>query len=202
MIDGASATAHLCHEASRYLAGAPLYPPGRDLDISETRGLLDECAEWLLSADPDTDSFAHPVPPEDSGMPVLRRFGALVRPQPASAGGDGSPEPGTREPGTREALLFAARALAPLAAWSPFYGESEWSRSFIEGFAVGPIVGPKGSYHFPGLVVDLFLYSPRISYPLHAHPAAEIYLPLVGSGEFVVGGSGPQRRAPRRRSRR
>lgn len=180
MIDGATAVSHLCTNAASYLETGAVVPGGRDRDIEETQELLRDCAEWLREADPGADVSATPVAPEESGLPVLRRFGYLLR--------AGQQLPKTHTPLAE--LIEAARAVASLAAWSPFYGDSQWSRPFLDRFAVGPLVGPRAPFQRRGLIVDLFLYGPRIHYPLHAHPAREVYLPLYGAGEFRIGSAG------------
>src|SRR5690606_24414945 len=53
----------------------------------------------------------------------------------------------------------------------------------------GPADGPPAFVECPGLACGLLLLGPGTLYPPHRHPAAELYLPLTGDGEWQEGDS-------------
>jgi quercetin dioxygenase-like cupin family protein len=93
-------------------------------------------------------------------------------------------------------LLETAAATAGWAAWTEFYQEDEWTRSFVHRFAGGTVVGPSAPWRVDHVIVDIFVYGPEIDYPAHAHPAEEVYLILGGDARFRVGTDGDYRPLP------
>ena len=89
--------------------------------------------------------------------------------------------------GRGRAIIDAAATAAGWAAWTEFYREDDWSRSFVHHFAGGTVAGPTAPWHVDHLVLDVFVYGPNIDYPAHAHPAEEVYLILGGTAEFKIG---------------
>ncbi len=93
-------------------------------------------------------------------------------------------------------LLEAAASTAGWAAWTEFYQEDEWTRSFVHRFAGGTVVGPTAPWRIDHVIVDIFVYGPEIDYPAHAHPAEEVYLILGGDAYFRVGAAQEYRPLP------
>jgi hypothetical protein len=82
-------------------------------------------------------------------------------------------------------------ALAPMLGWTqnPNYRARPPSRDFLANYGYAQLAGPSG---VPTLVetdrcaFGLLLLGPRLLYPTHRHPAAELYLPLT-PGEWQRG---------------
>jgi hypothetical protein len=112
---------------------------------------------------------------------------------------DGALDAGARS--AAEPLSSALRALGPSLSWTqnPSYRRRPPGPTFLEnyGYAViaGPADGPPGLALDPRLAVGVLLLGPGTLYPLHEHPAVEIYCPLTHDGEWWLG-NGPWRREP------
>ena len=99
------------------------------------------------------------------------------------------------------ALVAALETLGPWLSWAqnPNYRRHPPDATFLDhyGYTViaGPVDGP------PALAVDrwlapgVLLLGPHAHYPLHAHPAVEIYYTLTPGGEWWRD-EGPWREAP------
>ena len=77
-----------------------------------------------------------------------------------------------------------ARA-APLFRWrqNPNYNAANMGAAFMAGYGYVEFAGPKDTlFHAPDIRVGLLLLGPHLHYPLHAHPAEEIYHPLTEGG--------------------
>jgi len=156
-------------------AGSSSQDPG-------TAAALDGFARLTRSIDPTSDwadgqvSIAH--------LPVCRFW-------------DGALEAGTYS--AAEPLSSALRALGPSLSWTqnPNYRRQPPSPTFLESYGYAVIAGPADGP--PGLVVDarlavgVLLLGPGSLYPLHEHPAVEIYFTLTSEGEWWKG-AGPWRR--------
>jgi len=100
-------------------------------------------------------------------------------------------------PGTARVL----GALAPALSWvqNPNYRRQPPDASFLDnyGYAVlaGPVEGPPALTADARLALGLLLLGPRTHYPLHAHPAVEVYYTLTPGGEWWRG-AGPWRTEP------
>jgi hypothetical protein len=98
-------------------------------------------------------------------------------------------------------LRSALRALGPSLSWTqnPNYRRQPPAPAFLEnyGYAViaGPADGPPGLVLDPRLAVGVLLLGPGTLYPLHEHPAIEIYYTLTSEGEWWKG-AGPWRPEP------
>ncbi|WP_269586128.1 dimethylsulfonioproprionate lyase family protein [Roseibium sp. Sym1] len=75
--------------------------------------------------------------------------------------------------------------------WTEFYDEDDWSRPFLSAFANGEGIGPDGVLQNSEVILGLFLQGPDTTYPVHAHPATEFYIPVTGQAEFQVGDDRP-----------
>ena len=60
-------------------------------------------------------------------------------------------------------------------------------RKFLDGYAYCEVVGPHGHLRHPDVAMGLLLLGPHITYPEHAHPAAEIYAVVAGRAEWLQG---------------
>jgi hypothetical protein len=180
-------------------------------DPSERRQLLrrflDDLGDALVSAastseDPGTasaiDGFVRLTRSIDPASNWLDRRGALER-LPVCQFWNGALDAGAR--GAAKPLSSALRALGPSLSWTqnPNYRRQPPGPVFLEnyGYAViaGPADGPPGLALSPGLAVGVLLLGPGAHYPLHEHPAVEIYYTLTGDGEWWRG-DGPWRREP------
>jgi Dimethlysulfonioproprionate lyase len=98
------------------------------------------------------------------------------------------------------AIGMALAAVAPRLTWTqnPNYRRSPPSPGFLDnyGYAVlaGPADGPPALARHDQLAFGVLLLGPHTHYPLHHHPAAEVYIPL-NSGEWWRG-DGPWREQP------
>ena len=142
-------------------------------------------------------------------------FGARVRAIDAAADGPNPDDARARLPVCRfwEAALEAAShgtvgaiadmlgRLAPALSWAqnPNYRRQPPDASFLDnyGYAVlaGPAAGPAPLTVDAGLALGVLLLGPRTHYPLHAHPAVEIYYTLTPGGEWWRA-AGPWRTEP------
>lgn len=74
---------------------------------------------------------------------------------------------------------------AALFRWrqNPNYTTANMGADFMAGYAYVEFAGPKDAlFHAPDIRVGLLLLGPGLHYPLHAHPAEEIYHPLTDGG--------------------
>lgn len=88
-----------------------------------------------------------------------------------------------------DALAQALRNLGALLRWvqNPNYVRNPPGPGWLDnyGYAViaGPDDGPPALARHDALAIGVLLLGPRAHYPLHAHPAREIYLPF-GTAEW------------------
>jgi hypothetical protein len=103
--------------------------------------------------------------------------------------------------GVPRALVAALETLGPCLSWAqnPNYRRVPPGPSFLAnyGYAViaGPADGPPALAIEPRLAVGVLLLGPHAHYPLHAHPAIEIYYTLTAGAEWWRG-DGPWRQEP------
>src|SRR5262249_23600516 len=83
-------------------------------------------------------------------------------------------------------LIHALQVLGPWLVWTqtPNLRQSPPSADFLDryGYAViaGPAEGPPALIGHAALALGVLLLGPRTHYPLHRHPAIELYVPLSG----------------------
>jgi hypothetical protein len=58
---------------------------------------------------------------------------------------------------------------------------------FLDGYAYCELVGPLGHLRHPDVALGLLLLDAHVTYPEHAHPAAEIYAVVAGHAEWRQG---------------
>jgi hypothetical protein len=98
-------------------------------------------------------------------------------------------------------LVAALEALGPWLSWAqnPNYRRRPPDATFLDnyGYAViaGPEDGPPALAVDPRLALGVLLLGPHAHYPLHAHPAVEIYYTLTPGGEWWRD-DGPWRQQP------
>jgi hypothetical protein len=103
--------------------------------------------------------------------------------------------------GAPRGIVTSLRSLAASLSWAqnPNYRRSPPDATFLDnyGYAVlaGPEDGPPALATDPRLALGVLLLGPRAHYPLHAHPAVEIYYTLTPDGEWWRG-DGPWRHEP------
>ncbi len=96
-------------------------------------------------------------------------------------------------------LAAALRTLAPSLSWTqnPNYRRQPPDPAFLDnyGYAVlaGPSDGPPVLAVDPRLALGVLLLGPGTHYPLHHHPAVEVYLVVSGDAEWWRD-AGPWRR--------
>ncbi|MEZ5830012.1 MAG: dimethylsulfonioproprionate lyase family protein [Dongiaceae bacterium] len=73
----------------------------------------------------------------------------------------------------------------PLFRWrqNPNYTVANMGAAFMAGYGYVEFAGPKEAlFYASGIRVGLLLLGPGLHYPLHAHPAEEVYHPLTADG--------------------
>jgi len=162
--------------------GDALVSAGSSSQDPGTAVALDGFARLTRSIDPTSDWPDRQVSIER--LPVCRYW-------------DGALDAGARS--AAEPLSSALRDLGPSLSWTqnPNYRRQPPSSEFLENYGYAVIAGPADGP--PGLVVDarlavgVLLLGPGSLYPLHEHPAIEIYFTLTSEGEWWKG-AGPWRR--------
>jgi len=103
--------------------------------------------------------------------------------------------------GVPRGLVSALEALGPCVSWAqnPNYRRVPPDPSFLDNYCyaviAGPADGPPALAVDPRLAVGVLLLGPHAHYPLHSHPAIEIYYPLTAGAEWWRG-DGPWRPEP------
>ena len=79
-------------------------------------------------------------------------------------------------------LSAAIAEAVPLFRWrqNPNYNAANMGGDFMHGYGYVEFAGPKDAlFHAPEIRAGLLLLGAGLHYPLHAHPAEEIYHPLT-----------------------
>ncbi len=174
-VHGPAALSALLGALAARLAGAAAVEP----DAVAAAGVARFAA--LVRALAPAGAAARPRPPA-AGLPVCRFWAPALQ---HAARGPAAP------------LAAALAPLGPGLAWTqnPNYRRRPPSPTFLDhyGYAVlaGPADGPLGLVVEPRLALGLLLLGPRTEYPLHAHPAREVYCPLAAAEWWR--GAGPWR---------
>jgi hypothetical protein len=82
-------------------------------------------------------------------------------------------------------LSIALRAASQNFRWrqNPNYGAANMGAAFMAGYGYVEFAGLKDAlFHAPDIRVGLLVLGAGLHYPLHAHPAEEIYHPLTDGG--------------------
>ena len=108
----------------------------------------------------------------------------------------------TGAPGEVDLLVSALRALGPSLSWAqnPNYRRHPPAPAFLDNYGYAVIVGPADGAPAiavdPRLALGVLLLGPETEYPLHEHPAIELYYTLTSEGEWWRE-AGPWHREPR-----
>jgi len=98
-------------------------------------------------------------------------------------------------------LVATLETLGPWLSWAqnPNYRRRPPDATFLDNYGytviVGPEDGPPALAVDPRLALGVLLLGPHAHYPLHAHPAVEIYYTLTPGGEWWRD-DGPWRQMP------
>lgn len=86
--------------------------------------------------------------------------------------------------GRGQGLAKAAEAVADGLHWRNKYQNSDaW---LYDRFAFCDLIGPDGVQHSDAVTLGLVIVGPQTHYPLHHHPARELYLVLAGTAGWAV----------------
>lgn len=146
----------------------------RDAAANETSvDVAASLGEFLqLMGSIDTTSAPPPRLGEPERLAVCRHWEPSLQ--------DGAPRP----------LVAVLGALGPWLSWTqnPNYRRRSPDATFLDnyGYAVvaGPLDGPPALATTPRLALGVLLLGPGAHYPLHAHPAVEIYYTVTRGGEW------------------
>jgi len=102
-----------------------------------------------------------------------------------------------------DALALDGNVSAVCARLERFESRLQWRQNpnyagaeFLDGYAHCELVGPAGPLRHADIALGLLLLGPRITYPEHAHPAAEVYAVVAGHAQWRQGDRVWRRRAP------
>lgn len=82
---------------------------------------------------------------------------------------------------------LVAREAAALE-WRQTYGTGDFGAEFLARYGWTEVVGLRGPIPSERVAAGFLLLGPDVTYPPHAHEAAEIYLPLSGAAWWQKGG--------------
>jgi mannose-6-phosphate isomerase-like protein (cupin superfamily) len=119
---------------------------------------------------------------------VSARLGALPRPEPPAPGAD--PPVLAHLPAALAAGGKLGRTLGPVLrhlAWRQTYAGMPGLEGFLRGYGYAELVGPGGPVRADDLRLGALLLGPETLYPLHRHPAEEIYLVVAGTADWRRG---------------
>ncbi|HEY6598534.1 MAG TPA: dimethylsulfonioproprionate lyase family protein [Pseudomonadales bacterium] len=146
---------------------------------SDWRDLLDRLVVLLKTP---TVRWRDGAPPDGSveprSQPVLRHLQTALR---------------LGDPMTASVCALIDR-LSPVLQWRR--NENYAGADFLDGYAYCELVGPSGHRRQADIALGLLLLGPRVTYPPHAHPAAEIYVVIAGRAQWQQGDGVWRTRAP------
>ena len=94
--------------------------------------------------------------------------------------------------GTQEDTVEIVQALAALPsglAWNYHYKPRSGAEDLARHIAFAELIGPEGPLAAPACRLGFTLMAENTDYPLHAHPAVELYLVIAGRAEWRTPGS-------------
>ena len=94
-------------------------------------------------------------------------------------------------------LLAPLAALGPHLRWvqNPNYVARPPSADFLANYGYAVLAGPGGLVATDRLAMGVLLLGPQTHYPMHRHPAVEVYVVVAGEAEWRKG-EAPWRRQP------
>jgi quercetin dioxygenase-like cupin family protein len=140
---------------------------------------------------------AHQPPPQVAAIVVawrhLRDAAAAAVPRPGFAASS-SPDyaailQGAALAARNQPTAGIAAALPSGLPWHYSYPSQPGSAALAERIAFAELIGPIGPLFAPDCRVGFTLMAADTLYPLHAHPAVELYLVIAGHAEWSVPGS-------------
>lgn len=84
-------------------------------------------------------------------------------------------------------LVHAVVQAAPDLRWQQSYGAGDFGAAFLQGYGWSEFAGLRGPLPCDRLAIGVLLLGPQMTYPSHAHEAAEIYVPLSGTALWQRG---------------
>ena len=138
------------------LARCPQQPPAIAGQLSSLRGALRDAR----------------VAPRVSGVP-LRDHSALL--------GDAM----AHGPQHLAGIAAAVMQVRDRLPWVYHYAPRAGATDLAERIAFAELIGPDGPLRAPAVRVGLTLIAPHTAYPLHAHPAVELYWVLFGHARWA-----------------
>lgn len=160
---GSAPLAALVRALRRLLAAVP----------ATDRAVLDERAR-VVSLLEQEQWLELPAPGVE--LPVSRHLSELLPTLPGAADD------------VREAIREAAAALP----WAYSYPPREDAPDLHERIAFAEILGPAAPLRSETHCLGLTLIAPHTRYPLHHHPAVELYLVLSGTAAWTAAGRSPR----------
>jgi hypothetical protein len=140
-----------------------------DNPLLELSGTIAASLERLAAVSPETrDSLIH-----------LRESAEHARAAPYRA----TPHGYGRDGPYREILERLAPVHASLP-WVYHYAPRSPAEELADRIAFAELIGPDGPLWAPGCRVGFTVVAEQTAYPLHSHPAVELYLVLAGRAEW------------------
>lgn len=85
-----------------------------------------------------------------------------------------------RVDGLADGLAGEVTRGAAALEWRQTYGTADFGAGFLERYGWTEVVGLRGPIPSTRVAAGFLLLGPEVTYPPHAHEAAEVYLPLSG----------------------
>jgi mannose-6-phosphate isomerase-like protein (cupin superfamily) len=79
------------------------------------------------------------------------------------------------------ALTRALAAASDALEWRQTYSVDDFGPAFLNNYGWTELIGTRGPIPSATIACGFLLLAPGTDYPLHAHEAAEVYLPLAGA---------------------
>lgn len=83
-------------------------------------------------------------------------------------------------------IAAALAALPDPLSWRYSYPPRADTTDLAERIAFAELIGPRAPLTAPGCRAGLTLIAPHTLYPLHAHPAIELYLVIAGHAQWTT----------------
>jgi hypothetical protein len=93
-------------------------------------------------------------------------------------------------------VLGALRRSALELDWRQTYSTADIDAEFLRNYGWAELLGPAGPVQSLRLLGGFLILGPHTSYPLHAHEAEEIYVPLHGTADWLQGDDVWRQRPP------
>lgn len=87
-------------------------------------------------------------------------------------------------------LAGEVAAVADRLEWRQTYGTGDFGAEFLTRYGWTEVLGLRGPIPSERIAAGFLLLGPGVTYPPHAHEAAELYLPLAGRAEWQRGTEG------------